>query len=526
MAAGTAVGGGVGSIPAATIGAVGGAVAGAGAGAVAGNELRIRIGRAIGTYKDTDEGHLTDNALEAMAAMTGQTLSLGARPTWNWFKGVMGKFGKTASEAVKDTTAAVLGGTTSAGAEATRLMMDHADDAGKLMVQLKSAGGRGADGIINAGAERQVGAAKQILEAATENLPKEYGKFLGTLFTQAETKGVSANIGEVVSAAQGEIANGGFGKILKGRLLPFTAEEIAERKVAGLPVDPLAMDKKIFGRISQVYNTLGAYSKIGKLEGKAAAETLTDINKTLNQVSRNFMSDPTAAAANRVVTAASAGFKNSVETIFKNAGMSAKYSEGAALYGKYGDAVANARGLLDNPKGIETFVNQYIKSATSAGKNLTVKGEMGLLSELAGKQDLAKDIVLTEVVKRFAPIGPKIGWFPAGYAGATAMGMAPSALGGAATAGVAAQFSPRIVGAEIRGASKAIGFMAPKAKQMGAYGDVVIQTLMKAPASVQTAILKDPQAQLLRGAFQTVGAAFNEEEKKKAELLKQAGVGQ
>jgi hypothetical protein len=512
-------------------GALSGGATGAGAGAALGNDLRIRMGKAFGTYKDTDQGHLDDNAVEALAAMVSEPLSLGTRPTWNWFKGMMGKFSRTASEAAKDTTASVLGATTSAGPEATRIMMDQTPEVGKVLTQLKATGARTPDQIAQAAAERQVKAGTDLLEKATDALPARYGQFLNNLFTKAEARGLKVVPGEIAVAAQDDLAKAGYGKVVSvpggGRkLVQYSTQELAERRAAGIAVPAMATDTAAFGKFATLFNELETFSKIPALKGEAAAKAMTEMNKSLNAVSKEFYKTNAGDAASRAVAQAQSTIRNRIGSVFEEAGLRNEYSQGSKLYDKYKDAVTNVQQLLDKGKGIQPFVDKYIKSAMVSGKNLYTRGEVKILTDLVGKdgEALTQDIIHTEAAKRFAPIATKL-TTAASVGGAAYMG-GYHKLGLGITAAALPATSPRAVMAGTQAAKMAIGFTSPAAKQIGAYGDVFISTLLSAPPAIQNQILRDPEAKALKSAFHIIGSAAQEEEKQKAAMLNQAGVGQ
>jgi hypothetical protein len=508
----------------AAVGGQAGTIIGAGAGAAGGNELRIRLGKAFGTYKDTDQGHLDENALEALAAMTSETLPLATKPTWGWFKGVMGKISKGAGETAKDAIATGLGATTSAGPEATRVMLDQTPQVEKVLTQLKAAGARTPSQIAGAAAERQVAAGKSLLNQAVDALPEKYGNFLDGMFSQAEAKGIKVSPGEVAKTAQDELGSAGYGKVISTpgggrRLVQYSVQELADRRAAGLEVPTFASDKEIFSKFSSLFNELETFSKIPEIKGAAAAKQLTEMNKALNGVSKGFYNAGVDPSVMRATAQAQASIRNQIGQVFEKAGMGEQFSQGSQLYAKYGDAVENAKNLLDKGKGIQNFVNKYVKSATVAGKNLELNGEVKLLAELAGPQGraLTDDIIHSEVASRFAPMAVKLTG-GAGALGGVAYATGHHALGVALTAATVPATSPRMVMAT---APRAIGFTSRAAQMVGQYGDMFINSLIGIRPEIMSQILKDPRA--LPAAMQTLSQAMQGEQKIQSQLLQQAG---
>ncbi len=519
VAAGAEAGAGVGSafgpVGAAAGAAIGGgavSIAAAGIGGAAGKAAASSVlGRLVGTYKPVDaQDELEDIGLEGLFAAGGQALALGAKPALKSAVQAFKNIGKWGSETTKDALAATLGRTTAAGEEATRYMFDNADDVARTIKSLRPES-KGTADLISKAASKQVEASTHWLEKANAALPTKFGEMLDDLAKQADEVGFKVNVGERVSSALSQFEEKGFGRVVKGRLLPLSEEQVAERFAQGLPVE--ALDQETFKQVAQIYEAVRPFSKVGELQGGQAAKALAKMNKLINSTFSDNL-PPVVARAKGVMSSAT---KQEIGEAFEKAGLQTQWAGMNQLYQRYGDAVGTARKLLQSDGGPERF---YQSLFSGAGKKATLKGEADLLEELAGEvgTQARRRITNLEAAKRFAPILPKLGLAQtaAGSAGTySALSGGFVATNPVTTALIASTFSPRTMLNATRG-YKAMS--APASK----YALTLVQALKTLPPASLKKALADPH--IIRGAAQETMKAMYGEDEEVMRILQEGGV--
>ncbi len=487
-----------------------GSIAAAGAGGAAGKAVTSSVlGRLVGTYKpESAQDELEDIGLEGLFAAGGQAIAVGAKPTWEMLKGAMKNIGRWGSEASKDALAATLGRTTAAGSEATRYMFDNVDDVARTIKTLKPMS-QGTDDLINQAASKQVEAATSWLERADKALPQKYGQMLDRLSQSADDAGLKVHVRPMIEDSLQEFERQGFGKVVEGRLVQLSEEDIASLVANGTKV-PEGINGEVFQEVRQIFDTLKKFSGIGEVSGGKAARVLTEINKKVN----SSFDDTLSPIAKRAKAMAMASVKTRVGSSFEKAGLESQWAGMNQLYQRYGDAVGTARKLLASDGGPERF---YQSLFSGAGKKATMKGEADLLEELAGEAGTAarRHITNLEAAKRFAPILPKFGLSQAAATGAGSMGVITGAVSAPVAMGVASTFSPRTMLHATRG-YQAMSNSSSK------YALTLVQALKTLPPASLKKAMADPN--MIRAATQeTLKAMYGEDENVK-NILQQSGV--
>lgn len=536
--------------PAGPIGMAVGGIAGAGVAALGSSAVRTTFGRMLGTYESTPVEQVQDMGMETIMGMAGQAAAPGVSAGISALGKAGSSLGKLIPEAVQGTFANVYGRITGVGTQAMYSLMGQGE---KLMGRLKNMAGAvgpkaSAEDIAAHAVKENISTASTLLEESTKALPRKYGEMLHSLVDNSEGK-VSVDMEDLVSNTMKQVEDAGMGRFVptvsKGgaksrnameragaelpppemslkhgqvKFVPYSQEELATRWSQGLPAEVLEGESK--GKVMKFVNQMLVLGKQGQLEGKSAANVLTRAKGMLNQVADEaFQSGD--SQMQRLMAKTKEGWDNNVRAVFDDAGLGKDYSQLSELYANFGNAVNKARGILKK-EGEETFVKKLV---SSADKNLTAKGDAGLLVELLGDRgkDLYDNIMLTDTAAKFAPWIPRFG--PAGHAGivgvASAAGAyAPKAVSalaasaglgtGVAAGAVASQFSPKIVSGQVRAVQEI-------AKKAAPYVGKTMDFVKGLPPDHLKEFIKNPQA--MEAFLRTVPASMVREEQDREHLL-------
>lgn len=509
-AKGTAAGAVGGPVASAITGVIGAAQGGAVAGG-----LRTSLGRLVGTYDSTPEEQLKDIGLETLLSAGGQGVALGAKPVLGQLvkasKWIVNKGG----DAAVDGIASVLGTTTNTGAGTMKTVIENAPAYSSRMKSFASKAASSED-IINMAANSQIKNTDTLLDTAAKELPKKYGQLLDQLGNKAD--GLSVNMKDVLSISAQNLEEQGFGKIIQqGKrysFQPFTSDEIAARTLQGLPVESL--DKTATKEINEIINRISPFSQINT-KGKSAVKALTTVNKTINEVSNDLYKSNASPTTLRAVSKISEGFKNGVSKQFENAGLAKDYGNLQGIYTQYGNAVSSARSILRSEKGSETLANQLV---SAAGKNMTAKGNVAQLVELAGPlgEKAYKDIVLDDAVKKTASWAPKWGLLNIGLAGAGLASGGMAAVLSPVAIPAATAFSPRIAATTLSKVGSGTSAIKNGAVQ---YGMKALDFFKGRTPQQLEQIVKNPQ--LFQAIFREAVVNLGQEEANTMKLLQDNG---
>lgn len=512
---GGAIGGAAGGVvpggaaPGAVAGGVAGQIVGSGIGAAAGEKLRTSLGRAVGTYQATPEEEAKDLAFEGLLGMAGVAIPLGARPALDKLAKVTGGF-KAASEGVKDMAAKVWGAVNGTGAPATKTLIEKSPEVAAEMGRAAKSY-VGVDGIKAGLTQEQANVAESFLDHATKELPRKYGTMLDDLVQSADTSKLKVNVGAAMTDAVSSLEDMGLGKVVKGELVPYSKQEIADRAAQGITAS--GIDDATLSKVNQIVSGVEKYSGIGELEGSKAAKVLTDINKNLNSIQRGLSKQQLPPEAERALSQVGSKFHELVGSSFEKAGLGEKYANMQMLYKDYGDAVNQARTILRSNNGVENLVSRL--TAQRPGPTAQGADNMArLLAELTGDagKKAYEDIMAKEAAKQYSTWAPKMGLTQVAAGGVGAVkGAAALAAAPVSTIGAAVAMSPKA------------GYYAFRAGSRGvAYASSLKDFITSLAPAQRLSLLKDPNA---TGAmFKSVLDAYGTEDDAAGQLLQQAGV--
>lgn len=438
-AAGTGVG-----IPAsAAVAAGGGAASGA---------VRTSLGRYFGTYDTTPDEEIKDIALESVLSAGGQFIAAGARPTLEALSKAASKISRAA---IKEPVIGLYGNVTGVGTGAMRELVENTPGVTSAMKSaLRKVGpGANADQAINLAKDQAIKAADELFMESETALSRKYGNLLEEVFSGAEQAKMSVSMPDVIVHAGQRIEDAGLGKFIKvgakGKELtgpvkpdslgsikfrPLSEAERVARIQAGL--DAPVLDDAAVRQIQLLTKELDSFGKAGELKGRVAANRLQALNKRLNALSRKSFEGGASQEYKAAIAEANTGVRNALKSEFKKVGLEDKYVQMQSLYGEFENSVSTARKLRQADGGVERFVNRIVNENTA---NRTQIGMAKQLVELTGPkgQELFKKISEHSAASKFLKWAPKMGLLQTG-----------SVLTG--NIGLASQFSPRVVAAQVR----------------------------------------------------------------------------
>ena len=494
---GGAAGGAIVSAPSGPA-ALGGAAAGAGAG----ETLRTSLGRLVGTYDASPGEQLADIGIEAALGLGGETIGLGLKAVAK--SQIAKQMGKTfrfvkqeADDAAKGIYTNAVGTLTGVGSEAAEWAAENPEELSRTITKLIKTGDTSRD-IAAKLAPLQQRRAQQFLDGAADALPAKYGELLDETINLAEARGMQVNVGEVVEKSMKALEREGLGRLettKAGKLIlrPFSPAEIAERLGN---VETLAPAD--FKAINEVLGSLNQFSRIGVQRGAAAARTLANINRSVNQSFKRFQREP---SLQRIGAVATSEFKNGVNEAFNKAGLSAQWARGAQLYSEFSEAVNAARRISQSDQGTGLFIDRLLKDS-GAGKN--ARGMSARLLELnPSLKPIYDNLIRDEASVRFVSWLPREGLIS--RQGAAAGAGALYFMDPSAGIGILASTSPRVAGN--------VTAVIP-------YGFQLVDFAKNLGPRQAAQLLKNPAA--LRAAFQLTAGAAAEEQQAVGEIVTSA----
>lgn len=228
----------------------------------------------------------------------------------------------------------------------------------------------------------------------------------------------------------------------------FTPEEIAERR--------LDETSQVVGpdEVKAINNALNSFNRrmgAKNLKGERAAKVLTAIQKEINLIEGDISATKLVSkpSIGRAVSQINDTVRSAVKDKFRAAGLGQEHQAMSDVYKRYGDAVKEARKIIQRKGSVEAFTD---KLGSEAGRNVTPRGIAEQLVDLAGPEGnkLFKEIALYDTAAKFLPWAPNLGLI---QTGTVLTGLAQvstgSLLAAIPTVALGTQFSPRIVANEI-----------------------------------------------------------------------------
>lgn len=500
-AAGGGVLGAVGGPP----GIAGGSIVGAGLGGAAGEGIRTSLGRIVGTYDATPEEQLKDIGWETILNMGGQGIALGVKPALSMLRNALKPLSERALPAVKDAFSQFWGLTTGAGAPRIRYALDSPDAVISSLAKVSK--GSSAIEMENMLKDHTINEARLLMSPARKALSSTFGQMQKD-FSNNVPASMEFRVGDIIKETQQSMETAGLGKVVEkngvSKFELFGQEEIEKNLAKGNIPD--VVDKKSLEAIGSFVDEMNKFSNVPALKGKAGAESVLKIKRALSD-SYYSITDDAAPNIKRAVAQFSSQINQTIGSAFERSkvpGLADRYTAMSNLYSKYSGAVGEADRMLREVNGAEIFVN---KLTSGAGANRTLKGVAGDLAELLGPEGEKRiqSILAADSARGFVGYMPNLGKLTT--AGAAATGAGVATMGAAAPMGAAiaaTQSSPRLVLKQIQYANKfkdLVSGMSPGARDQ---------------------FLRNPQ--LVNGAMGTMFRAYEDEDKKRDQILKQSGV--
>lgn len=429
-------------------GAIAGGVAGAGAGGLASGGIRTLLGKAVGTYDATEEEMIQDIALEGLFSMGGQAVGAGIKPTFGMMAKALNKIKNSADSGTKAVISGVYGQLTGAGQEAIETVIERPGEWTSAIKQYSKTAKSGGD-IAAKAFDDGVANTEELLELAVKKLPQKYASLMDDLGKSSNISKLSVNTDDILTGAAKSLEDSGFGRVVKEGdefiFKPYTQSEFVMRQSQGLPTELL--DDVSVREINTIVKNLAGFGG-NQVSGKAAANTLVGMNRTLNQLSRDALKGNVSPATERAITNVGASYKNSVREAFNSANLGVEYKALQDVYGQYSQFVDMARTALKsrNPEAIDTvFKRMTSSSVKSRGTKRAVDEIVDLVGD-DGTQLLDK-IALNYAVSKTAEWAPRMGLVSGVALGSTLAGGASVGLGGGALA--LSQSSPRFAATQL-----------------------------------------------------------------------------
>jgi len=422
---GTLASGGVLTVPAATKGGI----IGAATGGYAASVLNTSLGKVFGTYKNTPEGEILDNALEGALAAVGQGITpaimAGGKASLGWLKNGLKKIGNLPS-GTKDSVIKMLGWSSAAGDDMVARAVNKSGEFTKNTAAIKAAYEAGEDGIDNA-TENQLKSLMTWARGARSAIDQQFDDGVVAMMDQAEKAGLKLDKKQMFGNFQTEVNKLGFGvlEVLDDgtvALRPFNRQEKIAKELAGESIPDFTPEQ--FGylqnKLSGLLNDYMAPETMN-LQGKAAAKSLQSIYKRFNDMMRNVPDDP--AIQDLVKRVAVAG-KNSVNTAFDDVPeIGAKFGAINQTYSEFIDPVNKVEEMLRNSSGFkikgesvtqkaQTFLNNLLAKPGKQGATKAIAGQVNQLLEQTGHKtalEAFEKVYDIEAAKRLFPIMPRIG---------------------------------------------------------------------------------------------------------------------
>lgn len=514
---GAAAGGIVGSA-APGAGTAAGGILGAGIGGGGAKALNNSLGKIMGTYDATPGEEMVDIGLDALFSMGGQAVALGARPAFESFSQAMKNIARTTTETGKNLLATTFGKLTNVGETAMATHLDNPSTVTNVIEKTVQKFGKNIEGGQQALKQKQLAAGRLLMTKATKALPREFRKAVEETVKLADD--FAADLGGLSDDAVASLENQGIGRmvtkaaeyadeatttldgagrqIVQRRMVKpgqktfqfYTEAEATEiAQTTGRVVEVLTAEERAV--IAPLVHQIQTFGSAGVVKGKEAVRLLVNFERLLNNSARKSF-DAQKPGLNRVVTAATDGWRKGLNKTMDANGLAQQWSVGSKLYRDNGNIVREARRLLeqDVEKGLETLVTQL---ASSGGKNAATKGGIDQLIKLVGPtgEMLKKSILVNHAAEKFYSNVPRLGlWQGVGLgSGITAVatgGLTPALAVPAGTAVLAAS-TPRLVSRGIRANDQAAKAVLP-------YMVKGAQMLRQLPPPAMKQFLKNDQA--------------------------------
>lgn len=460
-----------GSLVAPGPGTIVGGLVGAGLGGGASGGIRTLLGKAVGTYDATDDEMLKDIALESLLSMGGQAVGYGVKPTLGVIGKGLSKLKNSADDATKSVISGAYGQLTGAGQEAMETVIERPGEWSAALKQYSKNVKNGSE-IAAKAFDDGVANTEQLLDIAVKKLPQKYASLMDDLSKSANISKLSVNTDDILNGAAKSLEESGFGKVVTEGdnviFKPYSQSEFVMRQSQGLPTELL--DDTAVKEINSIVKTLSGFGG-NKISGKAAANTLIGMNRTLNQLSRDALKGSVAPATERAISNVSAAYKNGVREAFNNADLALEYKAMQDIYSQYGDFVNMARSALKN-RSPEALDNIFKRISSSSIKSRGTKRAVNELVDLVGEEgsELLSKIAINHAVSKTAEWAPRMGLVSGVALGSTLAGGASVGLGGGAAA--LTQSSPRFVANQLAAGAQAM-------KAIGAGTKAVANPLIK-----------------------------------------------
>jgi len=476
-----------------------GAIIGGGLAAV-GAELATRqsLGRVLGVYKADAGETVKDLAFEGMLGMGGEVVVLGARLGLPALGRAAAAINRNSSNATKGLVSEVMGVWQGTGPDAVRVLLENSTQVTNTMAKF-SVGLRGA-GDFNRYAQRirQEGfrETRKLFNEFSDHTFKRYGDGLESIMVEAEARGMKVNLTEFADDIFKEAEREGLVFIKRtpnGTVKGFRA--FTEAEVAKLPPGtPLPNPLAVQGVIDAL-KSVATISKLGKVNGKLAAQRLNELNKNLNTNAKAAFSAGNSAA-HKAFQKTATGVRTKLNESFDKIGLGKEYSNlqkfwqdnKAAL-----DTALKAAGKNDD-KAIETIFD----AINSSGRRKTnEKALRDIMVGALGKRglQLEKNLDILHSAEMYGKWLPHMGLLQASALGNVAANIGAGEASLLRLSAVGLQMSPKAFAKQVEIALRFKDFM----KRMANFGlseklvgnsealNTIIRSTIQAPAIKENA---------------------------------------
>jgi hypothetical protein len=526
---------GVGTISGAAVGSLAGAALG---GAIA-KDIETSLGRIVGTYEATDEERLEDIGLEAIFSLGGQGLALAAKPSFQLLGRAAKSMWNGASDMGKAMLAHSLGDMTKVGPVAMETLGEMGEQVATTMEKAIAKTGGNEGKMISLAKRKQMQAGRIYYKKIVQNLPRLFQKNLDEMSELADD-GLEINLDkigktfretveqeglgrwvtttkEVATTMDEQLAGAGGRKTITNSFFKtYTEQEASDLTAQGIKAEFLTPAER--AALRPLVKQIESFAKVGSIRGKEVPKLLNNYERVLNKIASKNFGRPGAAvkdaSVERVVTAATSGWRNGLQQAFEEVGLGTQWAKRASIYGSNAGAVRSAQRLLeqDVEKGLETLVQQL---ASTSGKQEAVKEGFGAAAHLAGKaaEPLRQSIRKWHAVQQFAPKAPRFGFMKAGGAATTSvvLGGIPTSLALPVAAVAMAASSPR-----------AVMQAASKSQQLLPYARQGLKMVKSLPPPAMKQFLKNDAA--IETWMRTVILGANQESQLKESLGQKLGI--
>ncbi len=435
---------------------IGGAFAGMGAGSVAtaaaggaaGEGMRTSLGRLAGTYEASPMQQVKDIGWEGLLAAGGQTVALGAKPTFEVLKSALKPYATSATNYSKEVMSSLWGDMTTAGRWSVRRAMDKPEaviNKAQAAVNALPAGTSPME-AVGVAVDKQIGIVKTFAKEGDQALSNLYQRD-SAAFVKEIGDDFTVNVGNGVKAVQQELVDAGYGMVTNGKLKVFTPAQHSFN--TGVPVDqlPKVMGANTQAAMEEIANLTNQYGQLGEFKGKGGAKRLLDIKRAMNETFSDLLSGDTPDSIRRVVTKIKSSMDDKVGQAFANHNDKA-FEAYSTMNTNYSTRVDAVRMLKDAVKGgdIESVVKKLV---SKSGSNRSLKDESKVVADLLGERGhaLTQDLLDWEAAKGFVDFVPK-------HLSGSSVGTLTKGIGM-----ITQQSNPRAVSAQIAYGNHALDFL-------------------------------------------------------------------